>query len=62
MIFLNELLRYNLISDLFLFMSTRKLGRNGYNNTNINSLKKYNFKKKENVNLEGECLYKIKVK
>ena len=62
MIFLNELLRYNLISDLFLFMSTKKLGRNGYNNTNINSLKKYNFKKKENVNLEGECLYKVKVK
>ena len=62
LIFLNELLRYNFVSDLFLFMSRKKLGRDGYNNTKINNFKKYNLNKKENVNLDGESLYKVEVK
>ena len=50
LVFLNELLRYDFINDLFLFMSSKKLGSNGYNNTKINNFKKYNLNKKENVN------------
>ena len=60
--FLNSLLQNKLIFNLFLFKSSNKLGLNGSNNTSINILKKLKLKKKINVNLSGDALYKVKIK
>ena len=62
LIFLNKLLKENLIFNLYLFQKSSKLGRNGKNNTSNQLLKKLTLKKKVNVNLSGDKLYKIKFK
>ena len=62
LIFLNKLLRFNLINDLYLFKSKVFLRNKGYNNSNINLIKKLKFKKKINVNLQQDELYKIRIK
>ena len=61
LIFLNKLLKENLIFNLYLFQKSSKLGRNGKNNTSNQLLKKLTLKKKVNVNLSGDKLYKIKL-
>ena len=61
LIFLNELLRFKLINDLYVFTSNKKLKNNGYNNT-FNHIKKYSFKNKEKVNLNGDFLHKIRIR
>ena len=61
LILLNELLRKKLINNLYLFQSSFNLGRNGSNNTTNLILKKMKLKKKLNVNLNGDKLYKIKI-
>ena len=61
LIFLNELLRFKLINDLYAFTSNKKLKNNGYNNT-FNHIKKYSFKNKEKVNLNGDFLHKIRIR
>ena len=62
LIFLNKLLKENLIFNLYVFQRSSKLGRNGRNNTSNKLLKKLTLKKKVNVNLSGDKLYKIKFK
>ncbi len=62
LIFLNKLLEENLIFNLYVFQKSSKLGRNGKNNTSNKLLKKLTLKKKVNVNLSGDKLYKIKFK
>ena len=62
LIFLNKLLEENLIFNLYVFQKSSKLGRNGKNNTSNKFLKKLTLKKKVNVNLSGDKLYKIKFK
>ena len=62
LIFLNKLLKENLIFNLYVFQKSSKLGRNGKNNTSNQLLKKLTLKKKVNVNLSGDKLYKIKFK
>ena len=62
LIFLNKLLKENLIFNLYVFQKSSKLGRNGKNNTSNKLLKKLTLKKKVNVNLSGDKLYKIKFK
>ena len=62
LIFLNKLLKENLIFNLYVFQKSSKLGRNGRNNTSNKLLKKLTLKKKVNVNLSGDKLYKIKFK
>ena len=62
LIFLNKLLLNKLIFNLFIFKSSNKLGRNGLNNGSINYIKRFKIKKKINVNLDGDKLYKIKIK
>ena len=60
LIFLNKLLKENLIFNLYVFQKSSKLGRNGRNNTSNKLLKKLTLKRKVNVNLSGDKLYKIK--
>ena len=62
LIFLNELLKYKLINNLYLFRSSKKLHKNGFNNTKTNFVKNYNLSKRINVYLNGDDLYKIKIK
>ena len=62
LIFLNKLLKENLIFNLYVFQKSSKLGRYGKNNTSNKFLKKLTLKKKVNVNLSGDKLYKIKFK
>ena len=59
---LNELIKYNLLNDLYLFQNTKKLGINGNNNISPSFIKKFNLDKIVKVNLNDDKLYKIKVK
>ena len=62
LIFLNKLILNKLIFNLYIFMSSNKLGKNGSNNGAVNFIKKFKIKKKINVNLNGDILYKVKIK
>ncbi len=61
LVFLNKLLKFNFINDLYLFKSNISLRNNGFNNCNINQLKSLKFKSKINVNLLKDKLYKIRI-
>ena len=61
LIFLNKVLKFKIINELFIFKTNSKLKRDGYNNTNSNFLKKFKLKKSENVNLVDNKLFKVKV-
>ena len=60
--FLNQLLNMKLIDNLYLFKSNFMLKKHGYNNAEVNYIKRYNLNKSINVNLENDKLYKIKIK
>ncbi len=62
LVFLNSLLKYKLLFNLYMFQSEIKLGRNGKNNTSNSILKKFKLIKKIKVNLNGNKLYKLKIK
>ena len=62
LIFLNELIHRKFINNLYLFKSSIKLGTNGLNNTSNNIVKKLRGLKRVVVNLNGDTLYKIKIK
>ena len=62
LVFLNKLLEKKLIFNLYMFQSPKKLGNNGKNNASNKLLKKFTLKKKVNVNLNGDELFKIKFK
>ena len=55
--FLNTLIKDNLIHELFIFKSGKKLGKNGKNNDTLKYLKS-NFSKLVTINLNGDNLYK----
>jgi len=61
--FLNQLIKNNLIKNFYLFKSFINLGSKGFNNVNPFYIKKIDFseKKKINVNLLGDSLYKVEV-
>jgi len=61
LIFLNELLKNELIFNLYMFQSSIKLGKKGKNNVSNNIIKKLRLKKKIKVNLNGDSLYKVKI-
>ena len=61
LIFLNKVLKFKIINELFIFKTNSKLKRDGYNNTSSNFLKKFKLKKSENVNLVDNKLFKVKV-
>ncbi len=62
LVFLNQLFKYKLINNLYLFKSSKFLYYNGYNNQNINFIKKLKTKNKINVNLENDELFEIRIK
>ena len=61
--FLCQLLKLNLVNNLFLFKSSKKLLSNGKNNSSFALIKKVNIyeKNKIKVNLDGDNLYKVKL-
>ncbi|MDA9624861.1 bifunctional diaminohydroxyphosphoribosylaminopyrimidine deaminase/5-amino-6-(5-phosphoribosylamino)uracil reductase RibD [Candidatus Pelagibacter bacterium] len=59
--FLNQLIKKRLISNLYIFKSSIRLGKNGKNNVSANLLKKFKMKKKIKVNLNNDVLYKTKI-
>ena len=61
--YLNQLIKYNLIKNFYLFKSPIKLARNGLNNNNPAHLKKISISRKDKikVNLKGDTLYKVKI-
>ena len=60
--FLNTLLKDKLIFNLYVFKSSKKLGRMGFNNTTKNLIKKMSLNNKIKVNLNGDKLYKVKLR
>ena len=62
LIFLNSLIKSNILSNLYIFMSNRKLGKKGYNNASVKLIKKKKLTNKIRVNLNGDLLYKLKLK
>ena len=60
--FLNTLIIHKLIFNLYVFQSSKKLRKSGLNNSTINFIKKMNLNKKIKVNLNGDILYKVKIK
>ena len=60
--FLNVLVKDKLIYNLYVFKSLNKLGKIGQNNVSTNILKKIKLNKKIKINLNGDQLYKVKIK
>ena len=60
--FLNELLKFKLINDLYIFKSKKNLKKNGYNNCDNNYIKRLKFNRAINVNLNDDKLFKIRIK
>ncbi len=60
--FLNTLIINKLIFNLYIFQSSKKLRKSGLNNSTIDFIKKMNLNKKIKVNLNGDSLYKVKIK
>ncbi len=62
LVLLKELIKFNLIYNLFFFQSSFKLKHNGKNNTSNNFLKKLKLSNKIKVNLKGDSIYRINLK
>ena len=62
LIFLDQLFKYKLINDLYLFKSNKYLRNNGYNNCEKNFIKKLKLNEIVRVNLESDNLFKIRIK
>ena len=62
LIFLNKLLNFKLINNLFIFKSDFPLKDHGFNNTKKNFLKRYKLGDFIKVNLNNDKLFKIKIK
>ena len=57
--FLNSLINFKLINNLYILQNNLKLKKNGLNNASLKYLKKIKLNKKINVNLNNDNLYKI---
>ena len=47
---------------MYIFRSSIKLNKNGYNNIKSDYLKKFSLNNKINVNLNGDDLFKLRIK
>ena len=56
--FLNILLKYKLLNNLYVLQNNTNLKSNGFNNSSLQYLKKIKLNKKINVNLNNDKLYK----
>lgn len=57
--FLNSLIKYRLLNNLYIFQSNKKLKKSGLNNNSYKYLKKFKLRKKIKVELNNDSLYKI---
>ncbi len=62
LIFLNQLLKFRLINNLYVFKSGKKLYKNGHNSTKNDYIKKLNLNSPIRVNLDDDKLFKIRIK
>lgn len=62
LVFLNELMKNKLIHNLYIFQSSKKLGKRGKNNDSNKALRDLKKIKNISVNLDGDKLYKLKLK
>ena len=56
--FLNTLLNYKLINDLYVFKNNKMLKKNGSNNSSFKYFKKIKLNKKIKINLKNDSVYK----
>ena len=63
MLYINEVLKMNLINNFYLFKSPFSIKSDGKNNTNLDLIKKLKItsKNRVNVNLNGDSLYKVEL-
>ena len=61
LIFLNELLKINLVNNVYIFKSNKKLRSKGYNNTKENLIKNLRILEHVNVNLNNDELLKARI-
>ena len=57
--FLNLLINYKILNNLYIFQSNKNLKKNGLNNCTARFLKKIKLNKKIQVNLNDDSLYNI---
>ena len=62
LVFLNKLIKFNLIDDLYVFEAGKSLRKYGFNKIKLNNLRNYASKNQLKVNLKEDKLFKIKVK
>ena len=62
LIFLNILIKNKLINNLFIFKSNKRLKNKGYNNDKFIFLKKNKLNNALKVNLNGDKLFKLRIK
>ena len=55
-------MKNKLIHNLYIFKSSKKLGKNGKNNDSYKTLRDLKKIKNISVNLDGDKLYKLKIK
>ena len=60
--FLNQLLKFNYINNLYIFKSSKFLKNKGANYSDINLIKTLKLRNKIKVNLDGDELFQIRVK
>ncbi len=58
--FMNKLIQYRLINNLYLFKTKYRLAKKGYNNSKSNYLRRLNLGKKIKVNLNDDTLFKLR--
>tara|TARA_B100000941_G_scaffold103241_1_gene72266 strand:+ start:140 stop:1207 length:1068 start_codon:yes stop_codon:yes gene_type:complete len=61
LIFLNQLLKIDLINNVYIFKSNIRLKLNGYNNSKKNLIKNLKILKQVNVNLNNDKLFKARI-
>tara|TARA_B100000242_G_C43032678_1_gene481272 strand:+ start:444 stop:1514 length:1071 start_codon:yes stop_codon:yes gene_type:complete len=61
LVFLNKLLMYKFVNELYIFKSKVFLKNKGYNKTNIKFIKKLKFNNQINVNLNNDKLFRIRI-
>ena len=57
--FLNSLIKYKLLNNLYVFQNKKNLKKDGLNNNTYRYLKKIKLNKKIKVNLNNDSLYKV---
>ncbi len=62
LVFLNTLLKFKLIFNMYIFKSSTKLFKNGLNNTTNYYIKKLKLNHRIKVNLRNDNLFKVKIK